>query len=168
MRRWGKACHSNTVSRSQSDVGINISLICRAAEEGTQSSSPTVYTSNVDISSKGHSNKQPSSKGWRWRRSSTRSRQRDRHSKHESGDNTFSNKDSINLAESQQISASSSQPATVAAGIPLPKVALMFLTRGDMPYEHTWRHFLEAVPMKGMVCSAGNHDGSLVSFSRQA
>ena len=127
-----------------------ISPTCRAADEGAQSSSPTVDASNVDIS-KAHSNKQPGSKGWR-RRSGTRSRQRDRHSKRDSGDITFSNKDSINLAKSQQISASSSQQATVAAGVPLPKVALMFLTRGDMPYEHTWRHFLEAVPIKGMVC----------------
>ena len=31
----------------------------------------------------------------------------------------------------------------------LPKVALMFLTRGDMPYEATWLRFLEGAPLKG-------------------
>lgn len=30
----------------------------------------------------------------------------------------------------------------------LPRVALMFLTRGPMPYEHIWRMFLDGIPDK--------------------
>lgn len=34
----------------------------------------------------------------------------------------------------------------------LPKVALCFLIRGDIPFESTWRIFLENVPLPGQVC----------------
>lgn len=32
---------------------------------------------------------------------------------------------------------------------PLPMVALMFLTRGALPHEETWRLFLESIPSMG-------------------
>jgi hypothetical protein len=31
----------------------------------------------------------------------------------------------------------------------LPMVALMFLTRGELPHERTWRLFLESLPLNG-------------------
>ena len=33
--------------------------------------------------------------------------------------------------------------------IDLPKIALMFLTRGSLPHESTWRLFLESIPRRG-------------------
>ena len=36
----------------------------------------------------------------------------------------------------------------------LPKVALMFLTRGEMPLEKTWRVFLESIPLQGAFFSS--------------
>jgi len=42
----------------------------------------------------------------------------------------------------------------------LPMVALMFLTRGDLPHERTWRLFLETLPLKGGISVVHDHRAS--------
>ena len=37
----------------------------------------------------------------------------------------------------------------VLQAVQLPMVALMFLTRGALPHEETWRLFLESIPQRG-------------------